>query len=451
MTLIMKLSTDINNWIDSHLPAPLTLEKRFDQLFPLCRSLTGNGVRRTLDFIRESIPLELVEVPTGTKVFDWTVPMEWNIKDAYLADEAGTKWIDMKDSNLHVVGYSVPVNQTISYDELQSHLHSLPHQPDAIPYLTTYYEPKWGFCLTDTQRKKLPRTNYRAVIDSTLKPGSLTYGHLELPSTTGGTEEILISTYVCHPSMANNELSGPLVATAIYEALSQLPTRKYRYRFVFCPETIGTLAYLSKHSDTMKSNCIAGLVVTCCGDNNNITYKRSRKGDSLIDRAVEQVLIAHKNQTGKSFSIFNFFPSGSDERQYCSPGFNLPVGSLMRSMYDHYEEYHTSKDNKDFISFEAIRESVGLYLHSILSLELNETYVSNFPYGEPMLNKHGLYPGIGAQKQTEQIISQIFWILNYSDGDHDLLSIAQKAGTSVTDLAPQVQRLLERKIIRRKE
>lgn len=440
---------DINQWIEAQLPSGEMLEHRFDRLWPICRSLTGQGVRETFAQLREAIPLELVEVPSGTKVFDWTVPQEWNLRDAYLEDENGRRWIDFKANNLHVVGYSIPVDQTLSLEELQPHLHSLPEQPNAIPYLTSYNEPRWGFCLSDTVRGQLPKGRFRAVIDSTLAPGSLTYGHLVLPATEGGAREVLISTYICHPSLANNELSGPLVATAIYEALSRLPRRKFNYRFVFVPETVGAITYLANHGEKLKKNCVAGLVVTCCGDDKNITYKKSRRGNTEIDRCVTQVLLAHRHETAKPFQIFDFFPTGSDERQYCSPGFNLPVGSLMRSMYGLYPEYHTSLDNKDFISFKAMRETVGLYLHSLLSFECNATYISTVQNGEPMLRKHGLYLGLGSQKQNDDLISKILYLLNYSDGTNDLLSIAERAGTSVTQLVPLAEQLLEKKLLLR--
>ena len=440
---------EAGSWIEAELPSEALLEHLFDRLWPLCRSLTGDGVRRTFAILQEFIPLVLNEVASGTKLFDWTVPLEWNVRDAYVADPTGKKWIDFKANNLHLLGYSTPTDLTLSLADLQKNLHSLPDQPTAIPYLTSYYSPRWGFCLSDEQRRKLPDVNYRVVIDSTLKAGALTYGEFFLPSTTGSEQEVLLSTYICHPSLANNELSGPLVTVGIYQALSRLARRKFNYRFVFVPETIGALAYLAKYGEHLIAHCAAGFVITCCGDNNKITYKRTRRGAEQVDRSVCQVLLAHQARTGKKYSVLDFFPCGSDERQYGSQGFNLPVGSLMRSMYGTYPEYHTSLDNKDFISFAALRESVELYLHSLLSLELNETYQATVIHGEPMLGPRGLFPSLGSQKSTDEMITKMMYILNFSDGKNDLLSIAERAGTSVTDLAPVAALLLEKELLTR--
>jgi len=421
--------------IAEQLPTESEVEALFDRLWPICRSITGNGVRESFAILSEVAPYELSEVPSGEKVLDWTVPKEWNIEDAFVEDESGHRVIDFRRNNLHVLGYSVPVDQWFSLDELQPHLYSLPEQPDAIPYFTTYYKERWGFCLEDRRRKALAPGRYRAVIRSVLAPGSLTYGHRLLPATHGGADEVLISSYLCHPSMANNELSGPLVTTYLYRALSRMPERRFNYRFVLVPETIGAIAYLARHGAHLKHHCKAGLVATCCGDGRAITYKRSRRADALIDRCVLDALGDYRRESGKEFTVLDFFPSGSDERQYCSPGFNLPVGSLMRSMYTAYPEYHTSLDNKSMISFAAMVESIELYLRVCLSLEMNETLYSTVPYGEPMLGPRGLYPTLGGARYTKDVVKDIMYLFNYADGKHDLCDIAGKAGSSILDLA----------------
>jgi aminopeptidase-like protein len=430
--------------IESLLPTELELERRFDRLWPICRSLTGNGFRRSLDILSEIVPYERFEIPTGTKVFDWTIPNEWNIEAGWIENERGARIIDFVDNNLHVLGYSTPVDQWLTLDELQPHLHSLPDQPDAIPYLTSYYKERWGFCLTDRQRQSLKPGRYRAVIRSTLEKGSLTFGHCILPATEPDSgKEVLLSTYLCHPSMANNELSGPLVMTSVAEALRRLSNRRFTYRFIVAPETIGAIAYLARFGREMKERTIAGYVVTCCGDDRTITYKKSRGGDSLTDR----ITLHELSQYERQYQVVDFFPSGSDERQYCSPGFDLPVGSLMRSMYGRYPEYHTSLDNKAFISFAALRESIGLYLRMILAIEANRTYRTLVPYGEPQLGPRGLYPSLGSQKQTSQFVDRMMWLLNQSDGTNDLSAIAAKAGCSILDLSPIADLLVQKQLL----
>jgi aminopeptidase-like protein len=399
----------------------------------------GAGFRQSLDILSELIPLERIEIPSGTQVFDWTVPPEWNIEDAYVENEGGERVIDFRRSNLHVLGYSVPVDRTLTLAELQPHLYSLPEMPDAIPYLTSYYQERWGFCLTERQRQALPEGRYRAVIRSRLEPGNLVLAHHVLPATEPGpAREILISTYLCHPSLANNELSGPLVTAFLYRALARLPRRRFTYRFAVVPETIGSIAYLSRFGEHLKQNLHAGLVATCVGDANRITYKRSRRGDAVIDRMAEHELKMH----GKPFEAIDFFPSGSDERQYCSPGFDLPVGSLMRSMYGTYPEYHTSLDDKGFVSFAAMEESVALYLRVLTGLEANLTHRALVAHGEPQLGKRGLYPTLGSQKQSTDFVDRMMWIINLSDGRHDLLAIAAKARCSIHDLVPIVEKLI---------
>ncbi|GIV30156.1 MAG: putative polysaccharide biosynthesis protein with aminopeptidase-like domain [Bacteroidia bacterium] len=401
------------------------IEEYFDRLFPICRSITGNGVRETLKIISEIIPLNIHEIPSGTNVFDWTVPKEWNINDAYIITPDGQKICDFKQHNLHVVNYSSPIHKKMTIDELKQHLHTLPNKPNAIPYVTSYYKENWGFCITYDEYKKLPQQGeYEVLIDSTFSDGHLTYADYVLEGDT--PNEILISTYVCHPSMANNELSGPLVAMFLYKQLSQLPKRKYTYRFVFVPETIGALAYLHKNGEHLKKHCKAGYVITCIGDRGIFHYKQSKYGNTLADKAAIHTLKHSK----KLFRILPFYPGGSDERQYCSPAFNLPVGSLMRTPYREFPEYHTSLDNKNFISFKALKESIEMYFQIMMTLESNEKFINLQPYGEPQLGKRGLYIG----DLSREDIMQIMYILQYSDGNNDLIDIAERSNTNINHL-----------------
>lgn len=415
------------------------LETYFDRLFPICRSITGNGVRESLKIISEIIPLDIHEIPTGTEIFDWTVPKEWNIYDAYIISPDGRKICDFKQHNLHIVNYSIPVHKKITFDELKKHLHTLPHKPSAIPYVTSYYKETWGFCIAYNDYQTLPeKGEYEVLIDSTLEEGQLTYGDLVLPGET--EDEILLSTYVCHPSMANNELSGPLVTMFLYQQLAQLKKRKYTYRFVFIPETIGALVYLHKHGEHLKKHCKAGYVVTCIGDRGIFHYKQSKYGNTLADKAAVHTLQHSK----KPFRILPFYPGGSDERQYCSPAFNLPVGSLMRTPYREFPEYHTSLDNKEFISFKALKESIEMYFNIMQTLEWNDKYINQLPYGEPQLGKRGLYTG----ELSREEVMQIMYVLQYSDGTNDLIDIADRMRVSVHDLEKIMKLLLQNKIIK---
>ncbi|RME18198.1 MAG: DUF4910 domain-containing protein [Bacteroidetes bacterium] len=401
------------------------IEEYFDRLFPICRSITGNGVRDTLKIISEIIPLNIYEIPSGTDIFDWTIPKEWNINDAYIITPDGQKIGNFKEHNLHVVNYSTPIHKKISFDELKQHLHTLPHKPNAIPYVTSYYKENWGFCLTYDEYKQLPQKGeYEVLIDSSLTNGHLTYADCVLQGET--QNEVLISTYICHPSMANNELSGPLVAMFLYQKLAQLTKRKYTYRFVFAPETIGALVYLHKNGEHLKKHCKAGYILTCVGDRGIFHYKQSKYGNTLADKAALHTLKHSK----KLFRVLPFYPGGSDERQYCSPAFNLPVGSLMRTPYREYPEYHTSLDNKNFISFKALKESVEMYFQIMMTLEDNEKYINLQPYGEPQLSKRGLYIG----DLSRDDIMQIMYILQYSDGNNDLMDIAERTKTNVHHL-----------------
>lgn len=410
------------------------LEEYLDRLFPICRSITGNGVRETLKIISEIVPLNVHEIASGTQVFDWIVPKEWNIKDAYIITPDGRKIADFKKHNLHIVNYSIPVHKKISFEELKKHLHTLPNKPNAIPYVTSYYKENWGFCMTYDEYQTLSEEGeYEVFIDSSLHNGSLTYADCILEGET--ENEILISTYVCHPSMANNELSGPLVAMFLYEKLAQLKKRKYTYRFVFIPETIGALVYLRQYGEHLKRHCKAGYVITCIGDRGIFHYKKSKYGNTLADKAALHTLKYSK----KPYRVLDFYPGGSDERQYCSPAFNLPIGSLMRTPYREFPEYHTSLDNKEFISFKALKESIEMYFNIMQTLELNDIYINQYPYGEPQLSKRGLY--IGDLSREE--IMQMMYILQYSDGNNDLIDIVERISASIQDVK-QILALLEK-------
>jgi len=396
------------------------IEKYFDRLFPINRSLTGYGNRETLKILSELVDLNIYEVPSGTSCFDWTVPPEWNISEAWIKNSKGEIIVDFAKLNLHLLGYSESIHKKMGLSELKKHLHSLPDMPEAVPYLTSYYNRRWGFCLSYNQLLSLQDDEYEVYIDSTLdEKGSMSYGEAILQGRE--QKEILFSTYICHPSMANNELSGPLVTAFLYEELKKRNNLRYTYRFIFIPETIGSIYYLSKHGKHLKDNLLAGFVVTCIGDSGIFTYKRSRKKDSLPNKCVELLL----EQTEEKHIIHDFFPSGSDERQYCSPGFNLPVGSLMRTMYGKYLEYHTSADNKDFVSFKAMEESVKKYLSIVDIIENNHVYYNTNPFCEPQLGKRGLYPTLGSQKSIVGFLNAIQWLLNLADGTKDLITISK--------------------------
>lgn len=426
--------------IKNLLPSEKELESIFDELWPICRSITGNGIRKSFEIFHKIIPLEIKSIATGKKVFDWEVPREWNISEAYLVDPDGNKIIDFKENNLHILNYSIPFEDELDLEELQGHLYSLEDQPEAIPYVTSYYKERWGFCLSHNQRKNLKPGKYRVVIRTTLTEGELNYGHLVLPSTVGNKKEVLISSYLCHPSMANNELSGPILLAYLYKSLKNLPKREYNYRFVIVPETIGSICFLSEFGNQLKENCIAGLVATCVGDKYSYNYKKSKQGNTSIDKICENLFsfIDHKN-----VKIRDFFPTGSDERQYCSPGFNLPVGSITRSLYGEFKEYHTSLDNKEFIDFTSLNESLELYLKVILVLENNFTFKNTNPNCEPMLGKRGLYNTVGASRDMAERQKAFMYLLSYSDGSLDLVDIANKANMSCFEIIEYSKELLD--------
>lgn len=419
------------------------IEILFDKLWPINRSLTGDGVRKSLDLMKSIIDLNLYEEPSGAKVFDWTIPKEWNVQDAYILAPDGRKIADFKDNNLHLLGYSIPVRKTLSFEELKPHLYSLPDQPDVIPYITSYYNERWGFCLKHNTLESLPTTgHYEVVIDSQLENGHLTYADAVLKGKE--KKEIIFSSYTCHPSLASNELSGPLVLSFLYNKVKSLKSRRYTYRFILTPETIGTITYLSKHYQQLKEDVIAGYVITCVGDDAPFTYKMSRDKKAYTNKMTEHILSHYAKD---NHSIVPFTPIGSDERQYCSPGINLPVGSLMRTMYGKYEEYHTSLDNKDFVSFEAMEDTVDMYFKLVKAYELDGTYENLSPFCEPQLGKRGLYPSIGNKEQKGDLLKKILYILNYSDGHHTLLEIANLLECSILDLTEAVKQLSEKKLL----
>ncbi|MGA2999426.1 DUF4910 domain-containing protein [Bradyrhizobium sp.] len=389
------------------------------KIYPICRSITGNGVRDTLRELDAHIGLDIHEVPTGTPVFDWTVPREWNIRDAYIKDSRGQKIVDFASSNLHVMSYSVPVRRQISLDELKGHLHTLPDQPDLIPYRTSYYAENWGFCMAHRQFENLRDETYEVLIDSKLTDGHLTYGEYLHRGET--EDEILVSAHICHPSLANDNCSGVALLTHLAKRIAGAQTR-YSYRFLFAPGTIGAITWLARNEQN--ANRIKhGLVVSMVGDGGGPTYKKSRRGDAAIDRAMTHSL----RHSGLMPTILEFSPYGYDERQYCSPGFNLPVGLFQRSKFGAIPEYHTSADNLDFIRPDHLYRSYQLIVETIDLIESDVVYRNTIPKCEPQLGKRGLYAAIGGDKHAAAANMAMLWILNLSDGSHSLLDIAERA------------------------
>ncbi len=396
------------------------MHELISELYPICRSITGNGFRSTLRAIEKHLPLTVHEVPSGSEVFDWTVPKEWNIRDAYIKDPTGRRVVDFQQSNLHVVNYSTPINRRMTLQDLRPHLHTLPDKPDWIPYRTTYYNEDWGFCLSHSQFLALEDVEYEVCIDSSLEPGSLTYGETLIPGAI--SDEVLISCHACHPSLANDNLSGIAVATFLAQYL-RAQSLKHSFRFLFIPGTIGSVTWLSQN-EAVVPRIKHGLVLTCLGDSGMSTYKRSRRGNTEIDRAAEHIL----KQSGQAYEIQDFFPYGYDERQYCSPGFNLAVGCFTRTPHGRFPEYHTSADNLEFVRPEYLADSFAKTLGIVNVIEHNARYINTNPKCEPQLGKRGLYDAVGGQSDTKTRQLAMLWVLNLSDGEHSLLDIAERAG-----------------------
>ncbi len=405
------------------------------ELYPLCRSITGEGVRETLRLVQKRIPLDIHEVASGTQVFDWTVPLEWNIRDAYVKNRAGERVIDFKVSNLHVVNYSQPIRELMKLEELKPHLHTLHEHPDWVPYRTSYYKDNWGFCLSQKQLSQMADKEYEVCIDSSLTQGALTYGECYLPGAS--TDEVLISCHVCHPSLCNDNLSGIAVATFLALNLAE-QDRRYSYRLLFIPGTIGSITWLATHEQVIP-RIKHGFVLTGIGDAGPLTYKRSRRGDAEIDHVMAQVL----KQAGEPYKLIDFSPYGYDERQYCSPGFNLPVGCLMRTPHGEYPEYHTSADSLEFIKPQSLVGSLRHCLAVINVLEHNHRYMNQNPKCEPQLGKRGLYRAVAGHQATQSRELVLLWVLNLSDGNHSLLDIAERANVPFAEVQSAAAALVE--------
>jgi len=401
-------------------------------LYPLCRSITGEGVRETLRRLQRQVPLTIHEVPSGTEVFDWTVPREWNVRDAYVKNARGERVIDFRRSNLHVVNYSVPVRGRMSLEELRPHLFTLPDRPEWIPYRTSYYKESWGFCLSRRQLEALEDGEYEVCIDASLDPGTLTYGECHVPGES--TDEILISCHVCHPSLANDNLSGIAIAAHLGQHLRRLPLR-YSYRFLFIPGTIGSITWLCRN-ESLVSRIRHGLVLACLGDAGRFTYKKSRRGDATVDRAVRHVL----HHLG-DHEVLEFSPYGHDERQFCSPGFNLPVGRLSRTPHGCFPEYHTSADDLAFVHPSQLAASFATCLAILAVLENDRTYVNQNPKCEPQLGKRGLYHAIGGIAHSPVTETAMLWVLNLSDGQHSLLDVAERSGLHFDEISRAAEAL----------
>jgi aminopeptidase-like protein len=406
-----------------------------ERLYPICRSITGNGVRETLNIIKEYIPLQIREVASGTKVFDWAIPDEWNIKDAYIKNANGEKIVDFKKLNLHVLNYSIPINEKIGLDELKKHLFTIPEYPDWIPYRTSYHNKNWGFCISHNQFLSLKDEEYEVKIDSRLEPGALTYGEYYIKGET--EEEVIFSCHICHPSLCNDNLSGIVVALFLARELEKLHL-KYSYRFLFIPGTIGSITWLSLNEQKVK-NIKHGLVLTLLGDASKFHYKKSRRENASIDR----IVIRKLKEKYKEFGVIDFYPYGYDERQFCSPGFNLPVGRLSRKPHGEFPEYHTSADNLGFVKPEYLSESLDLLLSIVSEIESEEKYLNLSPKCEPQLGKRGLFKQIGGQSVQKDFQMGLLWVLNLSDSDHSLQDISERSGLEVSILKTAAEALCE--------
>lgn len=406
-----------------------------ERLYPFHRSITGNGVRKTLKVLQEYIPLEITEVASGTPVFDWVVPDEWNVTEAYIANASGERIVDLKDSNLHLVHYSVPIKARMGLAELKEHLFTIPDHPDWVPYRTSYHNRSWGFCLSHNQYQALEEGEYEVRIEASLEPGSLTYGEFFIEGDS--TEEVLISTHICHPSLCNDNLSGIAIATLLARELAKSKLR-YSYRFLFIPGTIGSITWLCRNEDQIQK-IKHGLVLALLGDNGMFHYKKSRKGNAEIDRLVGRVLA----EKGREHGIIDFYPYGYDERQFCAPGFDLPVGSLTRTPHGKFPEYHTSADNLDFVKPSRLSESFELLMEIVGRLESAERFINLKPKCEPQLGKRGLYKKVGGESDTQDYQMALLWILNLSDGQHSLDDISERSRLDLAILQKAVDELLK--------
>jgi aminopeptidase-like protein len=414
-----------------------------ETLYPICRSITGNGFRESLRVLQGAVALEMHEVPSGTPVFDWTVPKEWNIRDAYIKDAGGNRVVDFKRCNLHVLNYSVPVKETMSLEKLAPHLFTLPGTPDWIPYRTSYYREAWGFCLSQSQMETLADGEYEVCIDSTLEPGHLTYGEYRIQGATD--DEVLISCHACHPSLCNDNLSGMTVAARLARLLQGVSLR-YSYRFLWIPGTIGSITWLARNEPVLP-RIKHGLVLSCVGDSGSFNYKRSRDGHAPIDRVVEHVL----RHSGHNFQVLDFTPYGYDERQYCSPGINLPVGCFMRTPNGRYPQYHTSADDLGFVAPSSLGESLLQLLRIIQVLENNARYFNLSPKCEPQLGRRGLYRQLGGSKDAAASEMALLWVLNLSDGRHDLLDIAVRSDSPFERISSAADSLVKAGLLERIE
>lgn len=411
------------------------------RLYPICRSITGEGFRSTQAILRELVPqLTLQAVPSGTRAFDWVVPQEWNVRDAYVKGPDGEKVIDFHACNLHLVNYSVPVRARMPLAELKKHLFTIPEWPEFIPYRTSYYKPMWGFCLAHEQFERLPDGEYEVVVDTTLTDGELNYGECYLPGET--QDEVLFTAHACHPSLCNDNLSGVVILTHLARLLAEAP-RRYSYRILFLPGGIGSVVWLSRNQDRAR-RIKHGLVLSCLGDEGGFTYKRTRRGDAPIDRAAIGVL----RQSGSPFDVIDFSPYGYDERNFCSPRFNLPVGSLTRSTHSEFRGYHSSGDDFSLISPERLAESLTVYASVCDVLEHDRRYVNLIPDAEPQLGRRGLYGMMGGLQKRQDIEIALLWVMNYSDGEHGLLEIAERSQLPFEVVCEAASLLLEHDLLR---
>ncbi len=421
--------------------------KLAEELFPICRSITGDGVRKSLRILQREVPeLMIKEVPSGTQVFDWTVPKEWNIADAWVKDKNGKKIIDFSETNLHVMGYSIPVHKNVKLNELMTFIYTEPNQPDVIPYLTSYYKEQYGFCISETQKTQIlnnysENDEFEICIDSRLEDGYLTYGELIIPSTENNTKEIFISTYICHPSLANNELSGPCVSIMLARWLKNLQKRKYTYRFIYIPETIGSITYLSKNYKELQKNIIAGFNLTCVGDDRSYSYMPTAYGNTLADKVLQNVLSFHY----PDYKKYSFLMSGSDERRYSAPGIELPVVGFSRTLYDRYPEYHTSADNLSLISPSGLQGSFDVISKCIIVLEWNGNYKMSC-LCEPQLGKRGLYPTLSRKGQYDEVVKFIN-LISYLNGKNDLIDVSNIIRVPVEEILDNIEKLANARLI----